>query len=198
MAPLFGPPLAETATNPERPARAWVRRFALPALFALGLAALTSGCDSSGCRDGEYCECTQLHGQCYLDCAGDGCAQACHDVDECGAVCDDGCIFDCHNTQRCSDYCGDNCSMRCNDTSACATICGRGCDYSCRSVADCSARVGDGSQVRCQDATSCNVECEGDCRVTCVQVGGGGCNVTCRGAGRATECGPGVFACGPC
>ena len=97
------------------------------ALLVTALLLGTQGCESGGCAPGDPCDCSNRHGECYLDCAGSGCSQVCHDTDECGAICDSDCSFDCYNVPRCSDYCGSNCSMNCHDTSTCGAICGDGC-----------------------------------------------------------------------
>jgi len=172
---------------------------AVIAKIALSLTALVLAvqCQSGNCDEGDYCECRDGN-QCFLQCAGDGCVQNCHHLDVCGSVCEDDCDLSCHDVQECTASCGDDCIADCHHTNSCSAICGKNCDYTCHDVSRCGVAVGDGSRVDCHDISSCIVECDGDCSVRCVNAGGNNCRITCRGGSDATDCGAGLFACGPC
>lgn len=174
----------------------WLKFTARIAVLG-AFAVLASQCDSGNCGQGEHCECQNGH-ECFLDCAGGGCDHNCHNMDRCGSVCEHDCTFECQGVAECTSYCsGPNCSTSCHNNTSCTGICGDNCDYQCFGVSSCGVAVGDNSQVTCHDLASCRVDCAGDCRVTCRSIGSE-CRVTCRDGGGATDCGGGVWACGPC
>lgn len=158
----------------------------LPRAIVLGLllgAAASPAChgcheDDGPCRS-DTCVCEDFDA-CGFECAVDGCFGACHRLDRCDAACPDDCTLECSDVSECSLGCDDACTIECARVSRCDVLCGEDCD------------------VECSDAGTCFVELRSG-TVTCARVGA--CEVSCivgEATEPATDCGGGVFACGPC
>lgn len=147
--------------------------------FAL-LFSLLPACQQGPCA-GDVCEC-RGGDRCDFSCgAVPGCDVTCESLVECDGTCGDGCTATCNSLSNCLLGCGDGCALDCTSASRCELDCGADCDFSCTSTATCVVRMISGV-ARCTSV--------GGCDARCVLPDGS--------TEAATECGGGVFACGPC
>ncbi len=177
-------------------------------ILALTFAALL-GVGLSGCHERDYCdgggpcECSSTS-ECYFGCDEDGCNPTCHDMDRCGAVCENDCNSLCYGVQEGSTSCGDDCAFECHDATACGLACGERCQFDCHDASRCGAIVGNGSSVSCNRVATCEIECKGSCQVECsgtchVTCGSPGqCDLVCNGGVGPKTCGDGSLRCGDC
>lgn len=172
-------PSPNAQRSPRAP-RHLARAVALGLL--LGVAAASPachGCHEDGPCRGDTCVCEDADA-CGFECGVDGCFGACHRLDLCDAACPDDCALECADVSQCSLGCDDACAIDCQRASRCDVACGEDCHVECSDVGTCEVEMTSGKAV-CARVGSCVVRCvDGDATVP------------------ATECGDGVFACGPC